>query len=88
MPHEGQQIDERLKLLIGHVRRTTLVKLSDWRVEIVNYLPASRRDSSRNQSAVFIVSRPGDEASFFHSVEQARDVGHTRQHSVAQLVPT
>src|SRR3954462_10535457 len=57
------------------------------RIQRCEQMQCAGRDPRRDETTVFLSPNARHKACLLHSVEQARDIGHTCEHPVTQLVP-
>ena len=55
-------------------------------VDVIEDLHAGRRDLGTNHPAILVLAATSDQANHLHPIQQSRDVGHTRQHPIPELV--
>ena len=86
-PGDGEQLNERPELLVGHVSELSLMNRRDGFLERIEESQAGGGNPRGHQAPVGGRAFAGDQPPLLHSVEQARHVWHLRYEPVADLVP-
>src|SRR5258706_3709586 len=87
LPRAGsrQQVCESLESIFSHVPQLLAVDLLDWFVQTIHKFEALRGDSCQHQSPVSAFARARNQAAFFHTVQEPRDIGVSGNHAASNL---
>src|ERR1700730_11010180 len=80
-----QQLCESLEPILSHVPQLLAVDLLDWFVQTIHKFEALGGDSCQHQSPVSAFARARNQAAFFHTVQEPRDIGVTGNHAAGNL---
>jgi hypothetical protein len=87
LPRAGrrQQLRKSLESIFSHVPQLLAVDLLDWFVQTIHKFEALGGDPCQHQSPVSAFARPRNQAAFFHTVQEPRDIGVTGNHAAGNL---
>ncbi len=84
-PHQFQQFNQLLQLLLSDVAEHFPAKFFEGPIHFAQELQSGSSDLSVDDAAIVLRARALDEATIFHAIQQARNVGIARDHALANL---